>query len=235
MNDINKMMGMNVEVPQIKLRKIEGLVAYANNARLHSPAQVTQLQKLMLEFGWTNPVLVDDMGIVAGHGRTMAAAELYRKGKQIMFPGGSPIPIGMVPTIDCTGWSGAQRKAYILEDNRSALSATWDEELLAIELESLQDIGFDLELTAFSEEEIADLLGEIPEVELPTLEGGDRDPFEKMTFTVHDEQAIVVRDALALAKQMGPFEGTQNENSNGNALERICQAFLTQFSGGDDE
>jgi hypothetical protein len=137
-----------------------------------------------------------------------------------------------VPTIDCTGWTDAQRKAYILADNRAALSAGWDEELLAIELASLQDIGFDMDLTAFSEEEIADLLGEVPEVELPTLESGDRDPFEKMTFTVHDEQAIVIRDALALAKGMGDFVDTQNENSNGNALARICQLFLEQ-NGGD--
>lgn len=235
MTDLNKMLGLDADVPQIKLRKVEGLVAYHNNARTHSPAQIKQLQALMIEFGFTNPILVDAMGLVAGHGRTMAATGLYDKGKQLYFPNGAPIPIGYVPTIDCSGWTDAQRKAYILADNRAALSAGWDEELLAIELMSLKDIGFDLDMTAFSPEEIADLLGEIPEVELPTLEGGDRDPFEKMTFTVHDEQAIIVRDALALAKQMGPFVDTQNENSNGNALERICQAFVTQFSGGDDE
>lgn len=230
MTDIQRMMGRDVVVPQIKLRDVASLVAYGNNARTHSYDQVKQLKKLMLEFGFTNPILIDGTGIIAGHGRSMAATELYRDGKQLKFPGGDPIPVGMVPTLDCSGWDDAQRKAYILADNRAALSAGWDEELLAIELQALDEIGFDLELTGFDENEIADLLGEVPEEELPELPSNDRDPFEKMTFTVHDEQAIVVRDALAIAKGMGEFIDTQNENSNGNALERICQMFIQQNS-----
>lgn len=160
--DINKLMGTDVEVPQIKLRPLDTLVAYARNARTHSPAQVIQLQSLLLEFGWTNSVLIDEMGIVAGHGRCLAAAEIYKLGKQIKFPNGTPIPIGFVPTLDCSGWSDAQRKAYILADNRSALSAGWNEEILALELKELEGMGYDMALTAFDDTELSTFLaGEI--------------------------------------------------------------------------
>lgn len=170
MTDLSKLMGLDVEVPQIRLRPLDSLVAYARNSRTHSPAQVEQLQALLLEFGWTNAVLIDDMGIVAGHGRCMAAEEIYKRGEQIRFPNGTPIPIGMVPTLDCTGWSAAQRRAYIIADNRSALSAGWDEEMLALELKELQAADFDLSLTAFDEDELAVLMA--AEVEVPP----DADP-----------------------------------------------------------
>lgn len=148
----------DTDVPQIKLRPLDSLVAYARNARTHSPAQVKQLQGLLLEFGWTNAVLMDEMGIVAGHGRCLAAAEIYKQGKQIKFPNGSPIPIGYVPTLDCTGWSDLQRKAYILADNRSAMAAGWDEDLLALELKELSSAGYDMALTAFDDVEVAEFL-----------------------------------------------------------------------------
>lgn len=146
------------EVPQIELKPIDSLVAYARNSRTHSKAQVDQLQRLLIEYGWTNPVLIDADGIVAGHGRCMAAAEIYRKNGRITFPGGAPIPIGMVPTLDCSGWTDAQRRAYIISDNRSAMSSGWDEEILALELNDLQGMDFDLSLTAFDEDELADLM-----------------------------------------------------------------------------
>lgn len=142
----------------ITLRQLEALVPYARNARTHSPEQLAKLKASMLEFGWTNPVIADDKGIVAGHGRIMAARELYTAGQTIRFPDGQPIPAGHVPVVDCTGWSDAKRKAYILADNRLALDAGWDDELLALELADLRDEGFELELTGFSEDEIDDLL-----------------------------------------------------------------------------
>lgn len=165
-------MGLDdVVIPQIVLRPLDGLVAYANNSRTHSAGQVEQLQRLLEEFGWTNAVLIDEMGIVAGHGRCMAAAAMYERGEQIRFPNGSPIPIGMVPTIDCSGWSPAQRRAYIIADNRSALSAGWDEDMLKLELRALNELDYDLSLTAFSDEELSELM--VPEFEEPPE---DRDP-----------------------------------------------------------
>lgn len=172
--DLKKLMGLEVEVPQIKLRPLDSLVAYARNSRTHSPAQVEQLQALFREFGWTNAVLIDDMGIVAGHGRCMAAEEMYKRGEQIRFPNGTPIPIGLVPTMDCTGWTPQQRRAYIIADNRSALSAGWDEEMLRLELQELQAADYDLALTAFTEDELDLLL--VEEVEAPPEADPDAAP-----------------------------------------------------------
>ncbi|MEN6549441.1 MAG: site-specific DNA-methyltransferase [Armatimonadia bacterium] len=168
-SELEKLIGLDVDVPKIQLRQIDSLVPYARNSRTHSPAQVEELQRLLIEFGWTNPVLIDEMGIVAGHGRIMATQKLYECGKQITFPNGSPIPIGFVPTLDCTGWSDAQRRAYIIADNRSALSAGWDEEMLKLELRELEAIDYDLALTAFSDDELDLLLApdldELPEAD----------------------------------------------------------------------
>lgn len=128
----------------VRYRKTAGLIPYARNARTHSEAQVAQLAGSLREFGWTNPVLVDpDGGIIAGHGRVMAARKL-----------------GMdeVPTITLSGLSEAQKRAYVLADNRLALNAGWDAELLALELQGLTDDGYDLALTGFPEDEIAALL-----------------------------------------------------------------------------
>ena len=168
------MLGLDVAVPQTVLRRVDQLIPYERNSRTHSAKQVAQLEALLLEFGWTNPVLVDDKGIVAGHGRCMAATNIYRRGDQIRFPGGDPIPIGYVPTLDCSGWSAEKRKAYIIADNRSALSAGWDEEALGLELRALEDAGYDLALTAFDEEELAELLTDV--VELPSAADPDAVP-----------------------------------------------------------
>lgn len=229
--DTKRMLGLDVNIPQITLRPIASMVAYHNNSRTHSEPQLAEIRASLLEFGWTNPILADALGTVAGHGRTMAAAELYRQGQQILFPNGEPIPIGLVPVIDCTGWSDAQRRAYIIADNKLSLNAGWDFDLLSLELGELDAIGFDLSLTGFDEDELADLLGVDASAmlgEMPELPTEDKDAFEKMSFTLHDEQAIMVRDALARAKALGAFDTTLNENSNGNALARICELFLMQ-------
>lgn len=224
-----------MNIPQIKLVPIDSLVEYHRNSRTHSPAQVAQLEALFEEFGWTNALLVDDMGTVAGHGRTMAAENLYKRGKQIKFPNGTLIPLGYVPVMDCTGWSADQRRAYIIADNQSALQAGWDMELLVLELKELDASGFDLSLTAFDEDALAEMLGDVgPLDELPELPEGDKTPFEQMTFTLHESQADVVRQALAKAMAMGAFVSA-NENSNGNALARVCEFFLVQNSGGAKE
>lgn len=152
-------------IPQIELRPLESLVHYARNSRTHSPAQVELLQRLLLEFGWTNCVLVDAVGIVAGHGRCMAAEAIYKHGGTIKFPNGAPIPFGMVPTIDCTGWTADQRRAYIIADNQSAMAGSgWDEEVLRLEVLELEAQNYDLALTAFSEDELADLLAATEEI-----------------------------------------------------------------------
>lgn len=118
---------------------------YARNARTHSPAQVKQLAASIREFGFTNPVLVDsDGGVIAGHGRLAAARSLG---------------LDEVPVIELAHLNEAQKRAYVLADNQLAASAGWDDELLALELGALAEVGFDLTLTGFSEDELAPLLG----------------------------------------------------------------------------
>ena len=136
--------------PVIVSRKVDDLIPYARNSRTHSDAQVAQIAASVREFGWTNPVLVDgENGIIAGHGRVLAARKL-----------------GMeeVPCIELAGLSDTQRRAYIIADNKLALNAGWDDELLAIEFSELADAGFDNLLTGFTQDEIDALTPEqIPE------------------------------------------------------------------------
>jgi len=118
---------------------IKRLVPYARNARMHSPAQVDQIAASIREFGWTIPVLADEDGtIIAGHGRVLGARKLG---------------IEQVPVMVATGWSEAQKKAYAIADNKLTLNGGWDEQLLGIELGELEVLGFDLDLTGFSETE----------------------------------------------------------------------------------
>lgn len=143
----------------IELWPIERLIPYERNARTHSPEQVAQIAASIQEFGFTNPILVDgDDGILAGHGRLAAAKDLA---------------LDQVPVIVLDHLSPAQRRAYVLADNKLALNAGWDEELLRIELDELQTLEFDLSLIGFSDEELAGLLSEIEE--LPPEETGDPD------------------------------------------------------------
>ena len=131
---------MTTEMQLIPLGK---LVPYVNNARTHSPGQLMKLRSSLREFGFINPVIVDrDFNVIAGHGRIAAAKE---EG------------ITEVPCVFADFLTEAQKKAYILADNRMALDADWDEELLRIEIESLQGADFDVSLTGFGEDEIADL------------------------------------------------------------------------------
>ena len=128
---------------EMQLVPLSKLVPYINNARTHSPEQITKLRSSLREFGFINPVIIDrDYGIIAGHGRVMAAKE---EG------------IDEVPCVFVDYLTEAQKKAYIIADNRFAQDAGWDEELLRIEIEALQGMDFDVGLTGFNDDEIADL------------------------------------------------------------------------------
>ena len=118
---------------------IERLIPYARNARTHSPAQVDQIAASIREWGWTNPILVGEDGtIIAGHGRVLGARKLR---------------MAEVPVMVAAGWTPAQRRAYALADNKLGLNAGWDQELLGLEIGELEVLGFDLDLTGFSETE----------------------------------------------------------------------------------
>jgi DNA modification methylase len=131
---------------KVERRKVDDLIPYARNARTHSAEQVTQIAASIAEWGWTTPVLVDEAGmIIAGHGRVMAAKKLGLKD---------------VPAMVATGWSEAQKRAYVLADNKLALNAGWDLELLKVELSDLSAHDFDLPLIGFSDLELKDLLAD---------------------------------------------------------------------------
>ncbi len=123
---------------------LETLIPYARNSRTHSDAQVAQIAASIREFGFTNPILIDaDGGIIAGHGRTMAARKLG---------------LDEVPCIRLRNLTDAQKKAYIIADNKLALNAGWDDEMLKVELTELKDLDFDLSLIGFDADELANLL-----------------------------------------------------------------------------
>lgn len=124
-------------------RKVASLVPYARNSRTHSAEQVDQIAASIKEWGFTTPILVDADGqIIAGHGRLLAAQKLG---------------LDEVPTMTATGWTDAQKKAYVIADNKLALNAGWDNAMLAIEMQELGDMGFDLDLTGFGKDELSAL------------------------------------------------------------------------------
>ena len=136
---------MSKTTTEMQLVSIDKLVPYVNNARTHSAEQITKLRSSLREFGFVNPIIIDrEFNIIAGHGRLMAAKE---EG------------INEVPCVFVDYLTDAQKKAYILADNRMAMDAGWDEELLKIEMEELQNLGYDLGYTGFDEKELEELFG----------------------------------------------------------------------------
>lgn len=156
----------NKTTSEMQLVSVAKLIPYQNNARTHSPEQIRKLRSSLREFGFVNPVIIDrDYNVIAGHGRIAAARE---EG------------ITEVPCVFVDHLTEAQKKAYILADNRMALDAGWDEELLRVELEALEEMGFDLGMTGFDEKELAALF--------PTEEAKEDDfdveaELQKPTFT----------------------------------------------------
>lgn len=134
---------------KIVYRPLKDLTLYARNARTHDDLQVLQLVASIEEFGWTNPILIDECGeIIAGHGRVLAADQMG---------------ISSVPTITLSGLTDAQKAAYRIADNRLPLNAGWNGDLLKLEIEALQDVEFDVGLLGFSDLELGDILGVEPD------------------------------------------------------------------------
>ena len=177
---------------KITQKQVTELIPYVNNSRKHSDKQVAQIAASIKEFGWTNPILVDGKnGIIAGHGRLMAARKL-----------------GMteVPTIELSELSESQKKAYVIADNNLALNADWDEALLKIELENLKDLSFDLDILAFDDEFLTNLLDEneddenmyTQKVDIPTYEPSEIKPNVKDLYD--DSKAFDLIDKIKASK-----------------------------------
>lgn len=168
----------------VERRPLKQLVPYARNARTHSPEQVAQIALSIKEWGWTIPVLIDEAdGIIAGHGRIMAADTLG---------------IGEVPVLVARGWSEAQKKAYVLADNKLTLNAGWNTDLLKLEIEALQLEGFNIPLIGFSEGETDSILNGWKSDFDPTAKDGENlDGIKGAIRVVLDD-----RDTIGRAKEI---------------------------------
>jgi hypothetical protein len=157
------------------------LVPSARNARLHSEAQIQQIMASIREWGWTTPVLVDERGvIIAGHGRVMAAERME---------------LAEVPVIVARGWSEAQKRAYLIADNKLQENASWDQSLLQLEMADLKTLGFDALLTGFTENEI-EAFG-LPEnnplaewVGMPEFQQNAKNAFRTLIVHFKDAEAV---------------------------------------------
>lgn len=193
-------MGKIAEVQEVT---IADLIPYANNAKIHGAGQIEKLKKSITEFGFITPCLIDrDNNLIAGHGRVMAAKEL-----------------GMtsVPCVFIEGLTEAQRRAYILVDNKIGELADWDMNLLDLELQDLQEIDmsdFGFDITSIDE------FG--TDFSLPD---GGKPEIETMTFTLHREQKQTIEDAL---KEVTPIETFGNTNNAGNCLYEVVRQWAEQ-------
>lgn len=150
----------------VERRKVSDLIPYARNSRTHSDAQVAQLAASIREWGWTTPVLIDQAGmIIAGHGRVLAARKLGLED---------------VPVVVADGWTDAQKRAYVIADNKLALNAGWDSDLLRIELGELQTLDIDMDLIGFNADELALALGLIEDL----IEDEEKEPTDRERFTL---------------------------------------------------
>jgi ParB family transcriptional regulator, chromosome partitioning protein len=192
--------------------RMDRLRPAARNARRHDESQIQRIAESMRHYGWTAPLLIDPTGeIIAGEARWKAGQLLGQ---------------AEAPVIVIDGLTEAQREAYRVADNRLAEYATWDEDMLAEILAELQTLEFDLGDTGLSEEDLQRILAQAPEVTFPELRSGDRDPFQKMTFTLHDEQVEIVKSAMDAIADRQDLASRLNANKNGNAIAAICQAYL---------
>ncbi len=224
---------------EMQLVPITKLVPYVNNARTHSPEQINKLRSSLREFGFINPVIIDrDFGVIAGHGRILAAKE---EG------------IAEVPCVFADHLTEAQKKAYILADNRMGMDAGWDEELLRVEIEALQAEAFDLSLTGFDEKELSDLFkrdGDVQEddfdvaaeLEKPTLsKSGDVWTLGRHRLVCGDSTKAETFDTLMQGRKANlvvtdppynvNYEGTAGKIKNDNlADEKFYQFLFDAFS-----
>ena len=197
---------------QLESWPTDSLIEYARNPRKNDQA-VDRVAAAIREFGFRVPILAkSDKTIVDGHLRLKAAKKLG---------------LEEVPVLLCDDMTDIQVRAFRLSVNKVSEFADWDDEMLRVELDALGVDGFDLELTGFSLDDVQALsFDDESETEMPELADGDKEPYQQKTFTLHDEQAAIVDDAVTLARTNPLSDTGVNENSNGNALALICKQWL---------
>ena len=202
---------------RVELVDRDELIPYSNNPKEHPDEQVKKIASSIKNYGWDQPIVVDGDGeIIKGHGRLQASEVLG---------------LDEVPVIWREDLSDAEAKAARIADNKTAESA-WDDDLLGTELALLEDQPIDMGTLGFDEDELDSVIGEASlddediEEAFGDLPDGGRDPIRQKTFTLSEQQVDTVEDALDAAKDMGEFPPGPNDNSNGNALARVCTEFL---------
>jgi len=203
----------------IVMKKTSELIPYARNNKIHSESQIKKVAASIQEFGFTQPIVIDSKNsIVIGHCR-VKSAEL----------------LGMeeVPCFIADDLTKAQISALRITDNKMSELAEWDNEMLGLELQELQELDFDISLTGFDESELEDILGlsidDIDTKDKFSLPDGDKEPFQQMTFTLADDQSELIKEAIRKAKNdMRGIETFGNENSNGNALYKMVMEWEEQ-------
>ena len=198
-------MGKATEYTRVAVDK---LIPYVNNAKQHSDSQVTKIASSIREFGFLNPVLIDaSYNVIAGHGRILAAKKLH---------------MDEVPCLFVEGLTDAQRKAYILADNRLSELGEWDMNLVGLELGELDADGFDVDLLGFDNIDLDEEYG--TDFSLPD---GDKPEIVTMTFTLHEEQKGLIEYAMEAVKD-DVTETFGNTNKNGNALYEVVRQWAEQ-------
>jgi ParB-like chromosome segregation protein Spo0J len=206
---------------KIEYRSTKDLIPYVNNSRTHDENQVLQIASSIKEFGFTNPILVDnDKGVIAGHGRLQAAKLLN---------------IDSVPVIELQHLTPAQKKAYVIADNKLALNAGWDIELLHLEMDGLREFNYDLSLTGFSEDDLTRLSNDVDLIRMRDMadhsDGSStsdvepgRHKEELFPFSVmidHDQRETIFQ-ALRKAKQEHDLENSSQ------AIWAICKEYIDE-------
>lgn len=167
---------------QIEWRHPDLLRLYPYNSRTHEPEQIAQIAASLTEFGWTNPILIDDDDqIIAGHGRLMAARSLN---------------MHRVPCLRLSGLDSDQRRAYVIADNKLAENAGWDLSMLRLELKDLEEVGFDVGLIGFSAEELDEIMKGVGDGN----QDGETEEFTLMISTKDEAEIIAVRKALGMSR-----------------------------------
>jgi hypothetical protein len=199
--------------PKIEMLKTDMLIPYARNSRTHSEAQVAQIAGSIREFGFTNPVLIDgENGIIAGHGRIMAAQKLG---------------LAEVPCIRLDHLTETQRKAYVIADNKLALNSGWDETMLGLELADLRELDFDLNLTGFDGDDIERFLNPA-EIEIAEVTGAGR----SMQEYKDDYEESVIRQIVliysideynAVIEAMGQYADQNGLSNNTEVVNHLLE------------
>jgi len=190
----------------VEERDISDLTGYAKNPRKNDHV-VNDMAKFISTYGFRVPILCKQDGeIIDGHLRWKAAKKLKMKS---------------VPVVYVDDMTETEIRAFRIAINKAAELAEFDMDLLTVEIEGLMIEGFDIDLTGFNHAEF----GGVDSAGFPELPEGDKSPFQQITFTLSDEQAEIVKEAIQKSKDMGPFV-SDNENGNGNAIARIAEFFL---------